>query len=315
MLERVFSEPGLLIFAGALASLVLLIPATILATRTRTRVSSRLDLSSVSAAEYNQTHKAAGSQGATDWFAAIGERLSSQSTEEVSRLRKQLARAGFFKPSTPYVYLGIQVAALILPQGLLLLTIPLLPFELEGRYLLIGSAALAIIGYMIPTSTVNRLIEKREQQYRDGFPDMMDLLVACVEAGLSLDAAIMRISDELRLRYEHLAAQLYMMSLEIRAGRSRGAAWENFAERLGLEEARSLAVMLKQSEELGTSVGETLRVFASDMRERRMLLAEEKALALPAKLVVPLILFVFPTLLAVLMLPAVVRMMYVFGEQ
>ena len=129
-----------------------------------------------------------------------------------------------------------------------------------------------------------------------------------------MDAAILRISDELRLNYEHLAAQLYMMSLEIRAGRDRNAAWQNLADRLGLDEARSLSTMLKQSDELGTSVGETLRVFASDMRERRMLLAEEKALALPAKLVVPLILFVFPTLLAVLMLPAVIRMMHVFGS-
>ncbi|MEM1037081.1 MAG: type II secretion system F family protein [Pseudomonadota bacterium] len=311
MLETFFNEPGLLIFAGALASLLLIIPATVLATRDRSRVSSRLDLSAISAAQ----PETSATQGASDWFAAIGQRLTSQSGEEVSRLRKQLMRAGFFKPSSPYVFLGIQLASLVLPQILLLISLPFLPFELEGILLLLTSAALAIIGYMIPTSTVNRLVERREQHYRDGFPDMMDLLVACVEAGLSMDAAIVRISDELRLRYEHLAAQLYMMSLEIRAGRNRSAAWDNFAERLGLEEARALAVMLKQSDDLGTSVGETLRVFAVDMRERRMLLAEEKALALPAKLVVPLILFVFPTLLAVLMLPAVVRMMYVFGNQ
>ena len=97
------------------------------------------------------------------------------------------------------------------------------------------------------------------------------------------------------------------------AGRARTEAWRNFADRLGLDEARALATMLRQSEELGTSVGETLRVFAIDMREKRMLYAEEKALALPAKLVVPLILFVFPSLLTVLMLPAVVRMMEVMA--
>ena len=222
-------------------------------------------------------------------------------------------RAGFFKPSAPYVFLGVRVAALIAPQILFLISLPLLPFQLEGMFLLMASVTLAALGYLLPTTVIDRWISAREQQYSDGFPDMMDLLVACVEAGLSMDAAILRISDELRQNYEHLAAQLYMMSLEIRAGRDRNTAWQNLADRLGLDEARSLSTMLKQSDELGTSVGETLRVFASDMRERRMLLAEEKALALPAKLVVPLILFVFPTLLAVLMLPAVIRMMQVFG--
>lgn len=304
MIDQILGEPGLMIFASALACLFLLVPATVLATRRRMRVSSRLDLKAFSEAVAAPTPT-----GASDWFAKIGRRLSAQSGEEVSRVRKQLMRAGFFKPSAPFVFLGIRVAALVVPQVVFLLSLPLFPFELDSVYLLIGSAVLALIGYMVPTSIVDRLVEARERHYSDGFPDMMDLLVACVEAGLSMDAAILRISDELRQSHEHLAGQLYMMSLEIRAGRDRNSAWQNLADRLGLEEARSLATMLKQSDELGTSVGETLRVFATDMRERRMLLAEEKALALPAKLVVPLILFVFPTLLAVLMLPAVVRMM------
>ncbi|MEC7290725.1 MAG: SLC13 family permease, partial [Pseudomonadota bacterium] len=185
---------------------------------------------------------------------------------------------------------------------------------LGGTLTLLGSSIFAAaFGYMLPTMFLNRQIEQREQQYRDGFPDMMDLLVACVEAGLSLDGAIIRIAEELQFRYPHLSRQLHMMSLEMRAGRDRNTAWGNFAERLGLEEARSLATMLKQSEELGTSIGETLRVYGADMREKRMLRAEEKALALPAKLVLPLIMFVFPTLLVVLMMPAVVRMMWVFG--
>ena len=161
---------------------------------------------------------------------------------------------------------------------------------------------------------LDKKVSKREDQYREGFPDMMDLMVACVEAGLSLDGAVQRVSDELVQRYPNLADHLKIMNLETRAGRARVEAWKNFADRLGLDEARALATMLRQSEELGTSVGETLRVFATDMREKRMLYAEEKALALPAKLVVPLILFVFPSLLTVLMLPAVVRMMDVMAQ-
>jgi len=133
---------------------------------------------------------------------------------------------------------------------------------------------------------------------------MMDLLVACVEAGLSLDAAVMRVSEELELRHVELSLNLKTLALEMRAGRARKAAWRAFANRVGLEEAGSLATMLRQSEEMGTSLGETLRIFSSDMRQRRMLMAEEKAMALPAKLTVPLLLFVFPVLLGVLILRA-----------
>lgn len=308
MLNRLLLEPGLLLFAVSIISIVVLVPVTLVITRRRMRLSARLDLAAVSTAA-----AAPDPIGASEWFARIGRRLSAQSEEEVSRLRKQLMRAGFFKPTTPFVFLGIRIAAILLPQIIYVLALPVLPIQLEGIHVLFGSAGLAVVGYLLPSMFVNRIIQQREREYSEGFPDMMDLLVACVEGGLSIDAAILRISDELRHRYEHLAAQLYLMSLEIRTGRDRTTAWQNLADRLGLEEARSLAVMLKQSDELGTSVGETLRVFATDMRERRMLLAEEKALALPAKLVLPLILFIFPVLLSVLMLPVVVRMMDVFS--
>ena len=134
-----------------------------------------------------------------------------------------------------------------------------------------------------------------------------EMLVASVEAGLSLDAAVNRVTDELHRRYPDLADHLRVLTLELRAGRSRKDAWVAFAERLGLEEARSLATMLRQAEEMGTSLGETLAVFSDDMRMKRMLRAEEKAMALPAKMMLPLILFVFPCLIGVLMLPAIYR--------
>ena len=137
---------------------------------------------------------------------------------------------------------------------------------------------------------------------------MMDLMVACVEAGLSLDASVQRVGEELETRHPIIAGHMKTLSLELRAGKSRKKAWRSFADRMNLEEAGSLATMLRQAEEMGTSLGATLRIFSADMRQRRILMAEEKAMALPAKLTLPLILFVFPVLLGVLILPAIAKM-------
>ncbi|MCO7237491.1 type II secretion system F family protein, partial [Cobetia sp. Dlab-2-U] len=126
-------------------------------------------------------------------------------------------------------------------------------------------------------------------------------------AGLSLDASVQRVGEELELRHPIIAEHMKKLSLELRAGKARKNAWRTFADRMSIEEASSLATMLRQAEEMGTSLGQTLRVFSADMRKRRILMAEEKAMALPAKLTLPLIIFVFPVLLGVLILPAVVK--------
>jgi tight adherence protein C len=172
---------------------------------------------------------------------------------------------------------------------------------------------LSILAMLGPERVLTMRRTKLESEYRDGFPDLLDLLVASVEAGLSLDAAVSRVSEELDRRYPNLAEHLQILVREMRAGRSRKEAWLALAERLGIEEARSLATMLRQAEEMGTSLGETLAVFADDMRVKRMLKAEEKAAALPAKLTLPLILFIFPCLLGVLVLPAGIRLSRALG--
>jgi tight adherence protein C len=140
-----------------------------------------------------------------------------------------------------------------------------------------------------------------------GFPDFMDLMVVCAEAGLSMEAAIERIARELVEGYPSLAENLYMVSLEIRAGKTFTDAFERMGERLGIDEAMMLSTLLQQSAELGTSLSNSLRVYSDEMRGKRLSRAEEKAYSLPAKLTVPLILFVFPVLLFVLMLPVVIR--------
>ena len=310
MLNDILNTPGLLILTVTVMSLAILGPATIFSSQFRKRVSARLTGQDVSSARFGDNARVG-----MRLVENLGRKIADPSSQDVSKLQARLMRGGYFSKNAPFIFLGVRIFCLILPQVVLFFAWPVLRGHLFGMSLLTASVVVAGLGYLLPTMYLDKKIEKCEQQYRDGFPDMMDLMVACVQAGLSLDAAVLRIADELKGRYPDLAEQLRLMTLEMRAGRDRNNSWKNLANRLGLDEARALATMLKQSDELGTSVGDTLRVFSDDMREKRMLLAEEKALALPAKLVLPLIMFVFPTLLVVLILPAVVRMMWVFQAQ
>jgi tight adherence protein C len=151
------------------------------------------------------------------------------------------------------------------------------------------------------------MISARQLEYRAGFPDFMDLLVVCADAGLAMEGALERVGRELGASYPALSANIHMTNLEIRAGRTLTEALEHFGDRLGLEEVRSFATLIQQSSELGSSITDALRVYSDDMRHKRLSIAEEKAYALPAKLSLPLMLCVFPTLFVVILLPVYVR--------
>src|SRR5215469_13134598 len=236
----------------------------------------------------------------------LGDRLAIQDPAQLSALRARLVQAGYYSREAVAIYLGARAACMI---AAIIGMVAILPWALHkgGMGAICIAAILALVAIMGPDQFVKSRRSSRELEYRDGFPDLLDLLVASVEAGLSLDAAVNRVTDELHRRYPDLADHLRVLTLELRAGRSRKDAWVAFADRLGLDEARSLATMLRQAEEMGTSLGETLAVFSDDMRMKRMLRAEEKAMALPAKMMLPLILFIFPCLIGVLMLPAIYR--------
>jgi tight adherence protein C len=229
--------------------------------------------------------------------------------EEVNAVRGKLNMAGFTQKNAVSRYFAARFVCVVIPQVALFFLLPYFAVADLPKYAPIGaSLLLVVLGLGAPGKFLDMRIAERRQAASLGFPDMMDLLVACVEAGLSLDAAVQRVGEELELRHPIIAGHMRTLSLELRAGRARKKAWRAFADRLGLEEAGSLATMLRQAEEMGTSLGQTLRVFSADMRQRRILYAEEKAMALPAKLTLPLIFFVFPVLLGVLTLPAVVML-------
>src|SRR6185503_6689528 len=219
----------------------------------------------------------------------------------------------YFNREAPVIFLGVKAAAMAFATAGVVLLLPMLlkgQGGMGGVLLAGGLSAVAMLG---PEQVLKVRRQKREREYGEGFPDLLDLLVASVEAGLSLDASVTRVTEELGRRYPNLTVHLKFLVLELRAGRARKDAWSAFADRVGIDDARALATMLRQAEEMGTSLGETLSVFSADMRSKRMLRAEEKALGLSAKLTVPLILFIFPVLIGVLLLPAIVRLKQALG--
>jgi tight adherence protein C len=222
------------------------------------------------------------------------------------QLRQRLMQAGFLDPrAVAFFFIARLAAALVFAGGAFMLA-PMVFSGPDGSGWMCGWIG-GLLGYFGPSIYVNRRIAANQNEHRTGFPDFMDLLVVCADAGLSMEAALDRVGRELGDSYPSLSANIYMATLEMRAGRTLSEALEHFGDRLGLEEARSFATLLQQSEELGSSLTEALRVYSDDMRHKRMSRAEEKAYSLPAKLSVPLMICIFPVIIVVIMLPVYVR--------
>jgi len=237
----------------------------------------------------------------------FGGHLTLPDTKEITRIRYSLAQAGYFEASAVQSFLAARVLCLFIPQILFFIFWNQISKAIDVGPTVFAAMTLAIVGLMAPNWFIRSRVTKRTDACRRGFPDMMDLMVACVEAGLGLDATLVRVSHELGGRYPALKINLDMMNLELRAGRNRHEAMMNFADRINLDAAKALALMLKQAEDMGSSIGQALRTFSEDMRHKRMMVAEEKAMALSAKLTVPLIMFIFPTIMTMLLLPAGIR--------
>jgi len=230
-----------------------------------------------------------------------------------SATRQQLMRAGFFAPSATGVYHAIRAGLAVTCGVAAALTVPLLPPDAETAVLALVVLSGVAFGFYAPAVWLSARVRDRQRQIREAFPDALDLLLVCVEAGLGLDAAIARVGDELAPIHPVLAQQFLIMGLELRAGRSREDALRGLGERSGLDEVNAFVNLLVQSDRLGTSIGDALRVGADEMRTRRMLRAEEKAHQLPVKLSVPLVLFLLPGLVTVIMLPPAIQMLRMLG--
>jgi tight adherence protein C len=249
---------------------------------------------------------AGGSARMVSQVTASIEKLFGEGDAAASRiLRKQLVQAGYYGPTAPATFVTLRIGALFI-LGLAGFALGTFNDEHTTKVymLMLGGAAL---GYLAPPILLDRVIAKRKDEHRLGFPDFLDLMVVCCEAGLSMEASINRVCREMTEAYPSLAANLYFATLEIRAGRTVNDALSSMAERLALEEARTFATLLQQSAELGSSLVDSLKIYSDEMRNKRMMRAEEKANALPAKMVVPMILFIFPILFIVLLFPAYMK--------
>jgi tight adherence protein C len=230
---------------------------------------------------------------------------SDGNSDETKVLRKRMMQAGIYdQHAVAYFFLGRTALAV----GVATLAFIFLPVSQGGpvHWLLTGLGG--IVGYLIPSLYLDHRIKTRKAEHQAGFPDFMDLLVVCADAGLSMEASLDRVARELGDSYPSLTANIHMANLEIRAGRTMTEALEHLGDRLGLEEARSFSTLIQQSAELGSSITDALRVYSDDMRHKRLSRAEEKAYSLPAKLALPMMICIFPVLFVVILLPVGVRL-------
>jgi tight adherence protein C len=166
----------------------------------------------------------------------------------------------------------------------------------------------ALVGMYLPNVLLHFAVRRRQREIFENFPDAADLMLVCVEAGLGLDASLTRVADEIKRKSVALAEELHLTNLEIRAGGTREQALRNLALRTGVEETSTFATMLTQADRFGTSIGESLRVFSEDLRHKRQMRAEEKAAKVPTKMLFPLVLCIFPSMIMVILGPALIQM-------
>ncbi|HWK93882.1 MAG TPA: type II secretion system F family protein [Pseudolabrys sp.] len=228
--------------------------------------------------------------------------------EDATRvLRRRLIQAGIYDARGVALFFVGRALLAVLLAAAAYFVLPLVS-PLQGTMKWLAVIAGGVAGYVGPSLYIDKRIAARTEQHRAGFPDFLDLLVVCSNAGLSMEASLERVSREMGESYPSLSANIHITNLEIRAGRNLKDALERFADRLALEEARAFATLINQSIDLGSSITDALRVYSDDMRHKRMARAEEKAYALPAKLSVPMMVCIFPVLFVVILLPVIVRL-------
>lgn len=296
--------------AGTLFLLVALVLAPVLQTRKRIAESllSEGITSRRSLTAQQEINKLSAQRPVDAYFRAIEKERG-----EPNALEAKLFRAGFHQPSAPIIYTISRLGAVCI--GFLVsyaLFSHLLPPRLPSVFAFAGAALIGLGCIVIPSIMLDRFENTQKQIYRRGFPDFMDMMITCADAGMSLEAAVDRVGNELAGTHKWLGIQLSIMNLQLRAGKPLREALRELADRIGLEEAKSLAVLFRQSEELGTSLTEALRVYSDEMRNQRIMRAEEQANALPVKMMIPLGLCIFPVVLMVVMLPVIIRMKGVF---
>jgi len=239
--------------------------------------------------------------------AAPLNRLVPASAAEVRKLQKQLMQAGFRGPDAPAIYRAIQLMTMAGFPGAVALGCAVMAYPLTSAIFWILLAFVA--GFFLPRYMLGRMIRSRQLRVRWGLADALDLMVISIEAGLGLNAAMMRVSEELKDVHPDISEEFELANLEIRVGRERDEALHNLAERTGVDDLRSLVGMLIQADRFGTSIARAVRAFSDSLRTKRRQRAEQAAQKAAVKLLLPLACFLFPTLFIAILGPAALTLM------
>lgn len=251
--------------------------------------------------------------------AELAQRLASPlnkilppSATEARRTQKLLMQAGYRSPEASIIYRGIHVASM---AGIPVITAGVTTYFAQAFSTVLIAVIIAfVMGFFLPPFFLKRTISRRQRELRWGLADALDLMVVSVEAGLGLNAAMMKVSSELKDVHMAVASEFELANLEIRVGRDRDEALRNLAERTGVDDLRSLVAMLIQTDKFGTSIAKGLRVFSDSLRTKRRQRAEQEAQKAAVKLLFPLACFLFPTLFIAILGPAALNLMDVLGN-
>ena len=249
-----------------------------------------------------------GSGGAFVRFLSnLGMKTNPGRSVDDADIKLKFLRAGLKGRNVPTVFWGTKfLLAVLLPLAFLIVVVFFFK-AMYSNHMLLGAMFLAMLGLFLPDIWLRFRTSARKEKLSRGFPDALDLLVVCVEAGMGLDAAISRVGDELGLSHPDLSHELNLLNLELRAGKSRQIALRNLSNRIDIDEVNSLVTLLTQIDRFGTSVAQALRVFSDSFRTARYQKAEEVAAKISTKLLFPLVLCIFPTLFVVVLGPVVIK--------
>ena len=239
-------------------------------------------------------------------------KLVPVSATEAKKLQKQLMHAGFRSPEAPMIYRGIHLASMAGFPLLVALVCAIMAYPLSNALIYIILAF--VMGFFLPRYMLGRITRSRQRDLRWGLADALDLMVISVEAGLGLNAAMMKVASELKDVHHAIAVEFELANLEIRVGRERDEALRNLAERTGVDDLRSLVAMLIQTDKFGTSIAKGLRIFSDSLRTKRRQRAEQEAQKAAVKLLFPLACFLFPTLFIAILGPAALNLIDTLGK-
>jgi tight adherence protein C len=295
-------------FASVLALLLPLVQRDQLASRLKAVAARRQELSARQRADLQGSRRQKPRRRVA-LMRAVVDRLKLQDMLEAKALKMRLAQAGWRRPSAAVTYIFSRVAMPVVMLASSLVYVSTVfaqdPFHTKAMMVL-GATAL---GAYLPALLLTNAVQKRQFALTRGFPDALDLMVICVDAGLSVEMALSRVTEELGASAPEMAEEMGLTGAELAFLGDRRHAWDNLADRTGLAQVKSLSTALVQSEKYGTPVSQALRVLAQENRETRMAAAEKKAAALPAKLTVPMIVFFLPVLFLVIAGPAAIQVM------